>query len=428
MALKKELDMFEGRDIDLSSDSKQWEEVNPLTALTDHSSIIEFALPESESHTDLSLTFLEVRGSIRKSDGTNFGDADPSVTCVNFPLASMFKECTVYLKNTQVSRTEHLYAYKAMLHLLLYHKREELESQFTSGGFYGDTAGYMDSVDVVNGGNEGLKDRYAQFRNRVRLCGPIFNEMFVHQGKLLPPNVPIKLRFVRQTNPWMLMSNTDDQNLYSFSISNMVIHVLRRYITPDITTSQEANALKYNASFKFPILRRELTTFSISQHDTRFVKSNIFQGEIADCMYIMMVNSEAFNGHIKKNPFNFEHFNMRSLDIRVDGKSVTGTPLDTNLQDDDAMRAVYLTYLASGREMTWFTRDMFKGGYFIIGVDLTPDHAAHDDSHRKPKKAGNVTIVGSFAQPLAHNVEVIIVAEYRSLIEIDHARNVIKDF
>ena len=71
-------------------------------------------------------------------------------------------------------------------------------------------------------------------------------------------------------------------------------------------------------------------------------------------------------------------------------------------------------------------REDFKNVYALYAFDLTPGMAkgAHTDSI----KYGNIRMDIHFAAPLKATVNVIVYAEYDSIIQIDRACTIITDF
>ena len=57
---------------------------------------------------------------------------------------------------------------------------------------------------------------------------------------------------------------------------------------------------------KYPINRVECKVFSAPRGNYSGNQPNIFQGKLPDRIFIGMVDSTAFNGSFKKNPFNFK--------------------------------------------------------------------------------------------------------------------------
>ena len=72
------------------------------------------------------------------------------------------------------------------------------------------------------------------------------------------------------------------------------------------------------------------------------------------------------------------------------------------------------------------SREEYSKGYTMYGFDLTPDLS--DVGHLQLVKTGSLRLEVQFDQALAQTINVIVYAEFQSLIQIDSQRNVICDF
>ena len=72
------------------------------------------------------------------------------------------------------------------------------------------------------------------------------------------------------------------------------------------------------------------------------------------------------------------------------------------------------------------TRSDYHEGYTLFAFDLTPDHCPGD--HFELIKQGNLRVELHFAQPLPNTVNLVIYAEFESVIDIDTHRNVLYDY
>ena len=73
---------------------------------------------------------------------------------------------------------------------------------------------------------------------------------------------------------------------------------------------------------KYPIKRVEMEYFTKRANRDDLSERNLCDGQLPTRIVLGMVNSSAFNGNIKQNPFNFQHFNVLSIVLRVSGKAV----------------------------------------------------------------------------------------------------------
>ena len=57
------------------------------------------------------------------------------------------------------------------------------------------------------------------------------------------------------------------------------------------------------------------------------MKDNVFSRLVSKTFVFGLVESEAFNGAYKKNPYNFQHFNMSSVGLSVIGEAMPFKPI-----------------------------------------------------------------------------------------------------
>jgi hypothetical protein len=72
------------------------------------------------------------------------------------------------------------------------------------------------------------------------------------------------------------------------------------------------------------------------------------------------------------------------------------------------------------------TREEYANGYTLFVFDLTPDLCLGD--HVQPIKNRNVSIECRFGTPLETAINIMVLGEFQSLIEIDANRNVLYNF
>jgi len=158
---KSELDLFSVPPTQTSMEHGSWIEYRPLTTVADGSPI-EFDVGASgEDYIDFANTMLYVKGKITRADGTNLA-VDSPIGPSNLFLHSLFSQVDVSLNGTLITASTNTYPYRAMMETLLSYGEDEKRTQLTSGFFYKDRAGRMDSVDLAdNAANDGLVKRRA---------------------------------------------------------------------------------------------------------------------------------------------------------------------------------------------------------------------------------------------------------------------------
>ena len=110
----------------------------------------------------------------------------------------------------------------------------------------------------------------------------------------------------------------------------------------------------------------------------------------------------------------------------LNGESTSMKALQMNFNQSRYLKGYMSLFLGTGQlfhdKGIQIQREEYPQGYTLYAFDLTPDLST--GPHVSPIRQGNLRIGIQFAQPLPVTVNAIIYAEFDSLIEIDHNRNV----
>ena len=89
-----------------------------------------------------------------------------------------------------------------------------------------------------------------------------------------------------------------------------------------------------------------------------------------------MMDNDSYNGNYKKNPFNFQHFNLTQIGIAVNGEAIPFKPLKLNFYDKLFVTAYNTLFSGTGKLHgnigSIIKRENYLEGYTIIVADLTP--------------------------------------------------------
>ena len=80
---------------------------------------------------------------------------------------------------------------------------------------------------------------------------------------------------------------------------------------------------------------------------------NAFLGEIPKRIAICMMDNDSYNGNYKKNPFNFQHYNLTQIGISVNGEEVPFKPLKLNFDDKLFVTACLQHFILRYRKTSW---------------------------------------------------------------------------
>ena len=145
---------------------------------------------------------------------------------------------------------------------------------------------------------------------------------------------------------------------------------------------------------------------------------------------MFFVDSDAFNGKIDKNPFNFKHNDLSYISLFIDGQQCPTTPLTPNFQNHQYVRCYHRLFselgLASKNEGNYLEYRDFEGGNAMFAFDLSP--SILDGDQCELIKSGNLRLEIKFAKPVPNPIHCMLYGELDSIIEITHNREVITDY
>ena len=172
--------------------------------------------------------------------------------------------------------------------------------------FYKDTAGKMDTADptlaAANANtNQGLRKRYAFSHEGgiIEMAGPVFCDVF-RSERLLLSFVDLKIILNRNVNEFCLMASENDAD-YRVKLTEAYLKIRKVKVSPSISVAHEL-ALKKEPAL-YPVRRVECKTFIIAAGNPSLRKSIV-----PKTFVFGMIDSAAFNGAYKKNPYNFQTY------------------------------------------------------------------------------------------------------------------------
>ena len=424
ICVKSELDLFDVPPTQTSIEQGCMVDYHPIAATLDVGPI-EFYIPGSgDDYLDPANMYLHLSVKIKAGDGGILAD-DAPVAPVNLLMHSLFSHVDVSLNDKLISSASGNYAYRAYLETLLNYGKSAKDSQLTAGLWYKDDAGAMDATDNANAGFVKRK-RLSEKSKTIDLVGRLHSDLFF-QEKLLLNGIGLRLKLVRNKDSFVLLSGARDA-AFKVSITKAVLRARKVRVSAAVSLAH-AKALELSNA-KYPIDRVECKTFSVPAHSLSMNQEHIFQGQLPVRVIVGCVDHDAFNGLYAKNPFNFKNYKITKLALQVDAQDQPVKPISCNF-DDNVIAEAYLSMFTGTRkafkdEDIDVSREDYVGGYTLFCFDLTPDLGESD--HYSLLKSGTVRLEITFAEALAHTINVIVYAEFQNVLEIDRNRNVFFDF
>ena len=297
----------------------------PLTSLKEPYAPIEFMItPDQYGYIDLKNTQLSILARIVRQDGSSCDNTD-IVAPTNLFFQSLFSQVEVYINGTLVMDSP-FYPTIAYMTRLLSCNPIEKEHDLKSELWYPDEEP-ENFVLVAPPASNGFSKRYSHGKNswQFSLLGKLVGNVFT-QPRLLPPNTEVKL-VLRRNHPELCLDAPSESKApfvgcpYRVNLDEAVLYVSKRPIT-EVVIKMHEDILQKGQSLKFPMVDREIKTFSIPQGVTSHNSDSVVLGKIPKLIVIGLVSQKGWLGNLKKSPFNFQDKKISELTLTWSGEGL----------------------------------------------------------------------------------------------------------
>ena len=317
-----ELSIFASPPNQVAIDKINYTEERPISNLLNDSTPIEIVVSGTGSdYLDLRKSRLYMKLQILKTAGTALA-AKEKTGIVNLPLQSLFSHIDIYMNNKLVSVNSNNYPWKAYMKVVLSLGKEEQESQLQSQLFMKDDDP-MDSLTL----NSGFVNRYEYTKESrtFELQGNLLEDALNLEGKLLINGVDIYMTVFRLSAPFLLMSGGTRPN-YKVKILDVYFKTARVKLDPGVILNHRRQIRETPA--RYVINRSNVIQNVIPKGSTELYWDAIFPKAIPSKLVFGLLSQIGVNGNYTNNPFNFQHFNMQDVSLKVNGVEVYGSPLN----------------------------------------------------------------------------------------------------
>ena len=243
----------------------------------------------------------------------------------------------------------------------------------------------------VNVPHYNLEDYNLGTSNVVTLMGRLTPDFFL-QNRYLLDNTDLTIKISRSKNSFCYIGNGD----FKLKILGATLFVRKVQINPEVRLAH-AHCLEYGTA-KYPLVRVDMKPISIPRNTRNFFKENLCSGALLSRIVFGLVDSEAFNALNTKNPFNFQHFNLTSVQFQVESVDIPYKPFETDFSTENFTEAYFSHFLGVNKNISdvgsIVTRDDFAKGYALYAFD----------SHFNLIKSGNLRMVVNFSADTSVNI------------------------
>jgi hypothetical protein len=141
------------------------------------------------------------------------------------------------------------------------------------------------------------------------------------------------------------------------------------------------------------------------------------------------VETDALQGNYKKNPYNFQHFNLKHISLNIDGEQVPRGGINCDYEHGiyldayDSLVDVVGKWKSDNSMM--IDRNQYSNGYALYGFQIVPELV---EGAFNLIRNTNIRMDLQFARPLNKNVTVLVWFSYDSVLEVDANREIYYDF
>ena len=420
-----DLDLFTPPYVQSDVKNGFYEEINPISKLSDGGSIDFFDSNLTEYFIDLANSYLTLKIQILKGNGDNIVEKD-TVATTNYPLASIFEQVDVSLNGTLITSSNNNYAYRSYMDVLLNYGRDAKKSQLQMGLYDKDQVGAVSESNYKK--NSSLRERVELFKNSniIELCGRIHSDIF-NQDRLLLNGVSIKISFHRNRPEFSLITEVENAD-YKIAVLEATLNLRKVQLTSHKFEAIQKGLEK--SPCLYPFNRVDVKTHSVAAGLSSLTWHSAIQGILPNRVVIGIVKNQNFVGDYKSNPFDFAHHFVRSVCVSHEGEYTSAKKLKVNFEKRQYIEGYQSLFQVSGKHLVDagfdFTRNDYRLGYALFGFDQTATLGNLD--HFEPTKRGSLKIEIEFQKPLETTVTVIVFADFENVLSIDKFRNVLKQY
>ena len=341
--------------------------------------------------------------------------AAAKVGLVNGFGLSIFDEISVFLNGFKISQdTDTNVHYKSMIETLLSYENEAMNTHLKTTLYDLDKPANLENFDPTAAGNDAFKGR-AKFIKESRtfdFAVPLATDFTRADNHLAPGNT--LLIKAKLNNNRFLIKSSEDNASYKLVIKDLKMYYHRVRLDPSITSKILGKTHRYLTA-KTQLLHRSLAS-GLSNYNTQ-----LFQGLLPRTLVISMVRTDAFNGSYSKNPYNFQHFDINTINLRVNGIAVPADSYMPDFENDIYMREYLELFRNTGTYRvdrgTAISYERFKKGCTFFAFDLTPDLC--NSNHLHVSTPGVLSAEFNFKNALPTNITILFYAVFSQRITTD---------
>lgn len=379
----------------------------------------EFHFP-SETNAFVDMSSIRVEGTMRvvKKDNTNLSDEnedDKLVSMANLAPAGLFEQLYTTLNGVQIndSSSSNSYAYKAYMTTQLSYGAD------AKGGHLA-LAGYLDDKPGEEGANTSTNTNLEERRKWISgskpysFSMPVFCDLF-HSERFLNSENELKLSFVRGNDDFILISPKPG----NYKIVLDKLHLAYRKVKLEDKVANEIVKTSAKNAALYPIQHTKLHSHNLTTTGSASASITLFRGVLPSSIIIGFIKASAYDGDITENPWNFNHFNAKLVNLKVNGKTCPLTPYQPNFDKGEyarEARAFYDNVGVGHSNLGNISLEKWLHGNTFWAFDLTPDKCFGAHIHKT--ETGVIELMVHFAAAQTKPLKAVVFSVFNEMIAV----------
>jgi hypothetical protein len=432
------LDLFEPAPVCNDTANGYTESVYPESGLRDSGGNITFRIVGTGDYIDPTKSYFVGRGKFKGTMPVTANGAttdtdistitNPKFSWVNMLPQALFRSVDVSINNTNITNNDSHYGYRTILQTLVNATEATQQKYLRLSGCVKDE-GTWDGIDeAATTGNPALAARRKNMNDDLEmfftfdLTTPLFQ---MNKAILSGCDITVTLR--KHDRPAFYMMHDVGAKI-DFELEELVFKV--RKITPmDHKALAIEQALKTKGSVTYVLDDPRLIVTSVPRGETYIHKEVATLGHNASDGMFAMVDTEAYNGNSKMNPFRFQHFDVSKITITKNGMIFPTQPIVCDFDRGNYVEA-YRHFLAAihadkNVHVPNISLEDFKNGAFIACWDMSPDQYGCTDPQMLVNKSTNIKLSIEFKKPLPKAITCFFLFGLSSRLIINQSRQVV---
>lgn len=347
-----------------------------------------------------------------KADGTDFADGI-EVAPINNTLSSLWRTVETKLNNVTINpSSSYNYAQKNYLQSILSFEGTNYNVK-QAGVWHLDEPGHVDSATDEN---KGYKARKAIIKTSkpFDMCGEIGAD-FLRSDNHLAPGNKLSLRFTRSADSFFFVTSVEEK--FKLKILDLAIYVRRLRLTPEALSK----VIKPRMSQRYMSTHTEMKEFPLAAGIQQWGTKIFAGGRLPKQVIVAMVKTKSQVGDYKANPFNYKHFGIKKINLKMNGTRIPQEPLELDISKDIFQRAFNHLFMNTGKYRinsgNCISDDAFQKGYTVFPFDLTPDLC--NGFHTHAGNDGSLELEIEWADALTQGITVLVYAASDQIVFVN---------